>query len=231
MMNDKDTTPATPGDEAAEPANGPMEREISTLEIHHAVMREASDPDEAFDPGPRWFYVLSVVAMVVAGFYLGKHMGEFGTIAHIGYLPPGVPPGAQVTAATTAGTSGVSGATVYNGKCSSCHQPNGQGVPGAFPPLAGSPFVVEDPAVPVRIVLRGLHGSIEVEGATYNGVMPAWADLLTDAEIAAVVSHIRGKLGPNKAEPVSEDFVAKIRQETSSRTTPWTVDELQGGKS
>ncbi|HEU4709406.1 MAG TPA: cytochrome c [Methylophilaceae bacterium] len=224
MMIDKDTAPASSENDPIDP----MDRELSTLEIHHAVMREASDPDEAFDPGPRWFYVLSIVALVVAGFYLGQHMGVFGTTAHIGYLPPGVPRGAEVAAAKTAGPS-ISGATVYNGKCSSCHQPNGQGVPGAFPPLAGSPFVVEDPAIPVRIVLRGLHGQIEVEGATYNGVMPAWADLLTDAEIAAVVSHIRGKLGDNKAEPVKEDFVARIRQETASRTTPWTAEELKGG--
>lgn len=230
-MKDKDTTPANPEDESAESPIDPMERELSTLEIHHAVMRETSDPYEAFDPGPRWFYVFSVIALIIGGFYLGKHMGEFGTAAHIGFLPPGVPGGAQVAATKAAGTADVSGSTIYNGKCSSCHQPNGQGVPGAFPPLAGSPFVVEDPAIPVRIVLRGLHGPIEVEGSTFNGVMPAWADLLTDAEIAAVVSHIRGKLGNNKAEPVKEDFVAKIRQETASRTTPWTAEELKGGKS
>lgn len=230
MSEQDNTTPPSGENTPTEPTSSPVEREISTLDIHHAVMREASDPDEAFDPGPIWFWILAVLAVIVGGFYMGKHMGAFGTQTHIGYLPPGVPAGAQTAATQTADKAQMSGSAVYIGKCASCHQPNGQGVPGAFPPLVNSPYVVGDPSIPVRIVLHGLQGPIEVEGATYNGMMPAWAELLTDDEIAAVVSYIRSELGSNKAEPVDVEFVAKLRQETAGKTTPYTAEELAGGK-
>lgn len=199
-------------------------QETSALELHQSVMREAADPHEAIDPGPRWFYVFTIVTLVVGGFYLGRHMGEFGTATHIGYLPP-----ETVTAAISDSKSEaapqISGATIYNGKCSSCHQADGKGVPGAFPPLAGSPYVTGDAAVTARILLHGMQGPLEIAGQNYNGIMPAWKALLSDDEIAAVISHIRGNLG-NKAPAVDAEFVAKVRQETSDRTAPWTADEL-----
>ena len=171
-----------------------------------------------------------MIALIVGGFYLGKHMGAFSTQTHIGFLPPGVPLGAQTAITQTGEKQQMSGAAVYNSKCSSCHQANGQGMPGAFPPLVDSPYVVDDPAIPVRIVLRGMQGPIEVKGVQYNGMMPAWADLLSDEEIAAVVSYIRSELGGNSAEPVDTAFVAQQRQETADHPTPWTAEELMGGR-
>lgn len=231
MSSDQDIpTPDPDEKKASGPLSNPVESEISTLGIHHAVMREASDPNEAFDPGPRWFYILALVTIVVGAFYLGKYMGAFGTAVHIGYLPPGVPAGAQVAAAKTGDKAQMSGAAVYTSKCSVCHQANGQGMPGAFPPLVNSEYVIGDPGIPVRIVLRGMQGHIEIQGVTYNGAMPAWATQLTDGEVAAVVSYIRGELEGNSAEPVDAEFVAKIRQETADRSTPWTAEELMGGQ-
>lgn len=229
-MSEQDNIPPDPnGKDMTEPTSNPVEREISTLDIHHAVMREASDPHEAFDPGPIWFWALTIAALIVGGFYMGKHMGAFGLQTHIGYLPPGVPAGAQTAAAKTSEKAQMSGAAVYTSKCSTCHQPNGQGVTGAFPPLVDSPYVIGDPAIPVRIVLRGMQGPVEIKGVTYNGMMPAWADLLTDEEIAAVVSHIRSELPGNSAKPVDVEFVAEQRQETADHPTPWTAEELIGG--
>ncbi|HZV99816.1 MAG TPA: cytochrome c [Methylophilaceae bacterium] len=213
-----------------EPLNEPLENETSTLAIHDAVMREAADPHEAFDPGPRWFYFFTVAALVIGSFYLGRHMGEFSLATHIGYLPPGVQ-AAAVTAAAN-GAAGekakpeVSGAAIFTSKCSACHQADGKGVPGAFPPLVASPFVLGDPVVTINIILHGLQGQIDVGGQTYNGLMPPWADQLSDAEIAAVVTHIRGNLGSNKASAVDEALVAKTRQQYADRKTPWTADEL-----
>ena len=232
-MSDQDIpTPDPDEKKASEPLADPVESEISTLGIHHSVMREASDPNEAFDPGPRWFYILALITIVVAAFYLGKYMGAFGTAVHIGYLPPGVPAGTQA-AATPAGENPqaqMSGAAVYTSKCAVCHQANGEGLPGAFPPLVNSEYVTGDPAIPVRIVLRGMQGHIEVQGVSYNGAMPAWATQLSDDEIAGVVSHIRSELEGNSAEPVDAEFVAKIRQETADRVNPWTAEELMGGQ-
>ncbi len=81
----------------------------------------------------------------------------------------------------TGGTSGVA--------CLTCHQENGQGVPGAFPPLVGSAEHMGDCQKHAGIVLNGLSGEIVVAGTTYNGVMPPVN--LTDAEVAAVITYER----------------------------------------
>jgi len=85
------------------------------------------------------------------------------------------------------------GAQVYGANCASCHQANGQGIPGAFPPLAGHvPELVAPDGGRTYLIdtlLYGLQGQISVSGQTYNGVMPAWGHL-SDEQIAAVVSYI-----------------------------------------
>lgn len=185
-----------------------IDGENSTLDIHQAVMREAADPNEAYDPGPRWFYAFAVAALAIAGFYLGRHFGAFGTDTHIGYLVPG----AYLSTAGRLNNIPVSGATIYNDKCSSCHQADGSGVPSLFPPLAGAGYVLVDPAVTVRIVMDGLRGPLTVQGIHYNGVMPGWSDKLNDAEVASVVTYIRTQLGSNKAGAVEEAMVAAMRR-------------------
>ena len=72
-----------------------------------------------------------------------------------------------------------------------CHQDTGKGLPGTYPPLVGSPIVLGDPAIPIRILLHGLQGDVTVEGATYNGQMPSW-DRFSDEQIAAVLTYVRG---------------------------------------
>lgn len=86
----------------------------------------------------------------------------------------------------------VDGAQVYATNCASCHQANGAGIPGAFPPVAGhaSDLAVEqDRAYLVELMLYGLQGPIQVDGASYDGVMPAWSQL-SDAQLAAVTNYI-----------------------------------------
>lgn len=102
------------------------------------------------------------------------------------------------------------GARVYETRCSSCHQPAGQGLPGAFPPLAGDPVVLAaDPARHVEIVLFGLSGQA-IGGTRYVSPMPAWAELLGDDEIADVINHERSSWG-NSAPPVTPELVGQIR--------------------
>ncbi|HEY7027094.1 MAG TPA: cbb3-type cytochrome c oxidase subunit II [Gemmatimonadales bacterium] len=106
--------------------------------------------------------------------------------------------------------SGDAGAKVFETRCSSCHQPAGQGLPGAFPPLVGDPVVLaSDPGRHVEIVLFGLTGEI-IGGVSYASPMPAWADLLSDEEIAAVINHERTSWG-NKAPSVTPELVGEIR--------------------
>jgi len=77
----------------------------------------------------------------------------------------------------------------------------------------------------VRIVLHGLQGPVTVKGGTYNGAMPAWADVMSDAEIAAVLAYVRSSWG-NSAGAIAVEKVAQERAATAGRTTPWTAAEL-----
>lgn len=107
-------------------------------------------------------------------------------------------------------SAGNVGAIVYDTRCSSCHQPAGQGLPGAFPPLAGDPVVLaEDPTRHVEIVLFGLSGQA-IGGTAYVSPMPGWAESLSDLEVAAVVNHERTSWG-NSAPPVTAEFVGEVR--------------------
>jgi cytochrome c oxidase cbb3-type subunit 2 len=109
-------------------------------------------------------------------------------------------------------SEGPAGARVYASRCASCHQPDGQGVEGVYPPLAGDPVVTaEEPAEHIRIVLFGLQGKA-IGGVSYSSAMPGWGDRLSNEEVAAVVNHERTSWG-NDAPTVTADDVAEIREE------------------
>ena len=99
------------------------------------------------------------------------------------------------------------GGRIYIKNCSSCHQADGRGVAGAFPPLAGNPLVTGNPLRTIAIVKFGVSGKTTVEGGDYNGTMPAWGQLISDEDIASVVSYIRASWH-NDAKPVTLDDVA-----------------------
>ena len=87
------------------------------------------------------------------------------------------------------------GAKVYQTNCSSCHQAGGTGVAGTFPPLAGNAVVTGDPKTVVHIIKYGLSGKVVVKGTTYNGMMPAWGQQLSDSDIASVATYVRSSFG------------------------------------
>ena len=104
------------------------------------------------------------------------------------------PPAASKSASTSsAGGSVVDGAAVYARTCAGCHQGGGQGIPGAFPPLAEHVPALLDAdggrLYLIDVVLFGLAGPIKIGGQTYQGMMPAQGQL-SDAELAAVLNHI-----------------------------------------
>jgi mono/diheme cytochrome c family protein len=116
------------------------------------------------------------------------------------------------------------GRKVYD-NCVACHQPNGMGLPGQFPPLAGSDWVrVENPARIIRLVLSGVQGPITVNSQSFNNAMPPWGPVLKDEDIAAVVTYIRNEWG-NKGSAVTPEQVAAIRKELGDRP-PWSPDDL-----
>jgi nitrite reductase (NO-forming)/hydroxylamine reductase len=81
------------------------------------------------------------------------------------------------------------GEQLYLQNCAACHQPNGQGLPGAFPPLAKSDFIAKDPSVLLDVTLKGRQGKIVVNGVEYNNVMPAM-NYLTDKDLAAIITYV-----------------------------------------
>ncbi len=103
------------------------------------------------------------------------------------YLGP-TPPPAEVSAATAAAE--VDGETLFRDQCASCHQEDGRGVEGDFPPLDGNPDLFTDRMFPVYVLLFGLEGEIDVLGKTYTGIMPSFGHL-SDVEIATLVRYIR----------------------------------------
>jgi mono/diheme cytochrome c family protein len=210
--------------------------DVDVLAVHRQAFREPQDPLEGAERGPWWFWAAAVLALVFGGFYLGRYSGVFTGAAAVhsgvdGRSAPGAP-GAPSQGAPSQGALGggagavADGAAVFSSRCAACHQATGQGLPGAFPPLAGSEYVLGDGERVVRIVLRGLTGQVSVKGQDFNGAMPAWADQLSDAEIAAVLTYVRSSFG-NAASAVTPDVVAAQRSATASRTAPWTVGELK----
>jgi len=101
------------------------------------------------------------------------------------------------------------GEGIYNANCAACHQPNGQGLAGAFPPLAGSDFLQGNREKVISAALFGLSGPITVNGKDYNGVMPSLGHL-RDEDLAAAISYVFGSWG-NDLAAVSVAEVAAIR--------------------
>ncbi len=141
-------------------------------------------------------------------------------------VPADTPPGAEPAPTTVAGNA--NGAAIYGANCVACHQADGKGLPGAFPPLAGSEWVTGGVDRPIAIVLHGLQGPITVSGTEYNNIMMAGgtSGAMDDQQIADVLTYVRASWG-NSASPVTVDDVARVRATYASRTTSWTAAELQ----
>jgi|GEM_PF-1562156 len=131
---------------------------------------------------------------------------------------------------TAIGGCGQSAATsngqrVYLENCAGCHQADGQGIAGLYPPLVGAEWVVGAPSRLMRITLHGPTGPYTVKGVRYaNGTMPGFARL-NDGDLADMLSYVRSAWG-NRAGPVRAEDIAAIRQQAAGRKTPWTASEL-----
>ncbi|HBL75172.1 MAG: hypothetical protein A2W90_05840 [Bacteroidetes bacterium GWF2_42_66] len=101
------------------------------------------------------------------------------------------------------------GKAVFMQYCATCHMVDGSGVSGIQPPL-NDPKWISDEEKLIQIVLKGISGKIEVNGETYNNLMPPH-NHLTTGEIANVLSYVRSNFG-NKFEPVSNEKVAEVRK-------------------
>ena len=105
------------------------------------------------------------------------------------------------------------GEVVYNQTCFACHQANGQGLPGVFPPLAKSDYLMADAKRAIGVVIGGLQGEIEVNHVKYNQVMTP--QNLNDEQIANVLTFVMNSWG-NQHEPITPTMVAAVHKEKAT---------------
>jgi nitrite reductase (NO-forming) len=117
---------------------------------------------------------------------------------------------AQETGALTAEDQVKAGQALFAGTCSTCHQPNGEGMQGVFPPLAKSSVLAANPKRIVDIMLHGLNGPVTVNGKDYNSTMPPMTQL-TDDEVANIGTYVLNSWG-NPGGRISKEEVAERRK-------------------
>ena len=211
---------------------------ISDGELHNLhvdAVSENSRSGETFFKGmPLVFLSLSMILIFVAGVYFSTYSKGFKSDAFsLKYTGShanntGSSSGAAAAVAEIDNSPEAmikNGEKVFKKNCMVCHQKNGQGLPGAFPPLAGSEWVTGKPEVVAAIVLSGVSGAIEVNGTIYNGAMPGLG-ALSDRDIAGIVSYIRSAWG-NTADAIDEASVSALREKFSDHPSPWTAEELK----
>ena len=193
---------------------------MSPPDISPQESRENADPQEASRPIPAWLLVITVLLVLSCVYYIVRSdaaaasaYGDSRTLSDLAQKPK---------SAASAGAT-ADGAAIFAARCVACHQATGTGVPGAFPPLAGSNWVNGRDTTLIQILLHGIQGTLTVNGTSYNGAMPTFGTQLSDGEIAAVLTHVRSHWG-NKAEPISTAEVATQRSASAGRSEPWHGD-------
>lgn len=122
-------------------------------------------------------------------------------------------PAVDLTSAGPATSAQIArGARTYRSLCFACHLPDGKGMAGATPPLAGSDYLFDDRERAIRIVLKGQSGPITVNGASYNGIMLPLEAVLTDKQVADVLTYVYNSWG-NQGEAFDPDYVAVVRRQ------------------
>jgi mono/diheme cytochrome c family protein len=199
----------------------------SLLEVHEKIFTEKPDMHGGYSALPLALLFFFSALIFFSGTYLNRFSGGFSAFIYNENLKP-VIGGALVPRLDPVAM----GKILFNtpGACMTCHQPNGQGVPGVYPPLAQSEWANGSPDRVIRIVLFGLQGPVHVRGADFGvAVMPAFGPTGTfgwsDEKIAAVLTYVRQEWG-DKASAITPEQVAAIRTAEANRTKAWIQDEL-----
>ena len=175
---------------------------------------------------PIWLIVVLFMLLYWGAVYFDEHGGWFESKVYSPYVSAD-----EVKTFQVAGGPSIHdlGFTVYNRPtCVVCHQANGMGQPGTFPPLVGSDFVNEkDPGRIIRLVLQGFQGpGLVVSGKPFptGSSMVPW-NSLSDDDIAAVLTYVRSEWG-NNAPAVTPEQVHAVREKVASHPLPFSPDEI-----
>ena len=129
---------------------------------------------------------------------------------------------------TATDSNPLTGRQIFLTKCVACHQADGSGVPGLYPPLASSPRLAGPPERLLRIMLLGLKGPQLRSGKTYNGMMPSWRYDLTDSQISDVLNDVIARWSSGTSATIPVEMVAGIRSRTSSEKLFPSPEEVDG---
>jgi nitrite reductase (NO-forming)/hydroxylamine reductase len=140
---------------------------------------------------------------------------------------------AEAAGATASPAQIAAGKAVYEVACLACHQADGKGLPGAFPPLAGSDYLLGDKDRAVGVVVNGLQGEVVVNGVKFNSVMPAMTQL-SDQEIADALTfalnswgNAGGAIAPSRVAAERAKAAAVPKKADSPTQHPTTTAELK----
>ena len=199
-------------------------------DTHAAIYREKIEPRVGREPLSLWLIAIYGLAVFFGGAYLGRYAGNFSGdgLDYLGGAPRVATKAGGNTGAEQAAelTPAEKGKKIFSANCATCHQANGLGVAGQYPPLAGSEIVNGGARRPAMIVLKGLQGPLTIKGQHYGtAVMQPWEKTLNDEKIADVLTYIRQEWG-NTAGPVSKEGISALRKELASRTESWTEPDI-----
>jgi mono/diheme cytochrome c family protein len=198
-------------------------------QVHAAIQREKREPRVGLEPLSIWLIVVYGLALFTGGAYLGRFSGNFsGDSLDIAYIPPKKtgPGGAGAEGPAKELSPAERGKKIFAANCQTCHQANGEGVPGQYPPLAGSEFTNGGSRRMAMIVLKGLQGPVKVKGQMYgSAVMQPWDKTLTDQKIADVMTYERSEWG-NHASPVTAEQIAALRKELASHPESYSEHDI-----
>jgi mono/diheme cytochrome c family protein len=198
--------------------------------VHAAIQREKTEPRVGLEPLSIWLIAVYGLAIFWGGAYLGRYSGNF---RGDGLDPGGLPTakkgssGPGDAALVVALSPAERGKKIFSANCATCHQANGLGVAGQYPPLAGSEWVTGGTRRLGMILLKGLEGPMTVKGVQYgSAVMQPWEKTLNDAKIADVLTYIRQEWG-NTAGPVAPEGIAALRKELAGHAASYKEADLK----
>jgi mono/diheme cytochrome c family protein len=207
----------------------------SVVDIHDAVRREKSEPQSGSEPISVGFLILAAGVILLGAVYFGWHSESFSMDSiykTASYTPEPAP---AVAGMEEEGEKGpwidtwlAGGKKVY-ATCQACHQADGNGQPGLFPPLRNSEYVSESTERLSVALLHGVTGPITVNGNTYNSAMQGWGAQLDDQKLAQVMTYIRNSFAdlPLEEAVVTVEGLKYARAKYADRKEPWTEPELK----
>jgi mono/diheme cytochrome c family protein len=194
-------------------------------EVKSSTPPATNEPTATHSTVPIWIFVVMLALLYLGFVYFDHNSGWFSATVYGPYTSAeqldSYEPKSGAEALKAHGKS------VFEMYCGSCHGNDGMGKPNQAPPLAGSEWVnAKGFERLAKIPLEGLNGTFQVEGKDWSLNMAPMGAGLSDGDLAAVLTYIRGSWG-NKGGEVTSDDVKAIRAKIGAHPTAVQADQLK----